>query len=210
MPEWSYPNIFYCAIKLSSRLYSVSREFPRQLETIIDYVSEHLEVTRGKRIPIFFHPRAYEGEAFMGTIEDFGSKVDIFYDLDRNKCWRRFTLTKELCHILYEFPNNQHLASTPEQIASLITQILAGLASSNLGKNHAADSEQATVLMAIEILLPHRERANVNKMLAEGGDTLTVAKHYLLPEQMVSLYLDSNYSSFMKKVLESYMKDQNL
>jgi Zn-dependent peptidase ImmA (M78 family) len=182
--------------------------FPRKIETITDYLLEHLHATRGKRIPIKFHPRIYEAHAFMGTIEEFESKVDIYFDLNRNRCWKRFILAKELCHLLYDCPNSQHLASTPEQIGSLITQILAGLTTANLEENQAANSEQATVLMAIEILLPHSEREEVNRIITKGGNALAVAKHYLLPEQMVSLYLDTTYAAIMKKAYQDFPKQE--
>jgi len=167
---------------------------------------EHLETINGKYIPINLHPRTYESEAFFGTIEMSNSKVDIFYDRNRNRCWRRFILTKELCHILYDTPNSQHLASTPEQIGSLLTQILAGLAAADFTKDHAASSEQATILMAIEVLLPQSERENVTKMMSKGANTLDIAKHYLLPEQMVSVFLDRHYAALMAEVTKDFDK----
>jgi len=165
---------------------------------------EHLQATRGKYIPIIFHPKTYEANAFFGTIEDSNSKVDIYYDRNRNTCWRRFIITKELCHLLYDSPNNQHLTSSPEQIGTLLRQILAGLVEVDFQKDHAASSEQATILMAIEILLPHRERANVDKMIANGGNALSIAKHYVLPEQMVSFYLDKSYATSMDKATKDF------
>jgi Zn-dependent peptidase ImmA (M78 family) len=205
--SWSYLNAFVCGIKLSRRLNTLSPGFPRKQETIIDYLLEHLQATQGnKYIPIQLHPRTYEGTAFYGTIEVSGSKVDIYYDRNRNRCWRRFIITKELCHLLYDTPNSQHLASSPEQIGSLLTQILAGLAGADFGKDHAVSSEQATILIAIEVLLPHSERKKVEKTIGGGGNALDVAKYYLLPEQMVAAYLDRHYAAFMDEVTKEFDK----
>jgi hypothetical protein len=96
------------------------------------------------------------------------------------------------------------LASSEEQIESLLRQIRAGLSSADIGNDHIANSEQATILMAIEILLPHIEREKVNQMIANGGNALSIAKHYLLPEQMVSLYLDIAYSTLMDKAVREF------
>src|SRR6478736_2698820 len=100
MSQWSFQNAFACSLILSGRLGNANG-FPRSTEEIIDYVLEHLKRTRGRHIPIYFHPRTYEGQTFYGTIEDRESHVDIYYDLNRNKCWKRFIVTKELCHLLY-------------------------------------------------------------------------------------------------------------
>jgi len=194
MSQWSYENAFVCARKVSESLSRFCPNFPRPVESIIDYVSDHLKVTRGKFIPINFHPRIYEARTFYGTIEDCENKVDIYYDLNRNRCWKRFIIVKELCQLLYSSSDDLHLSSSVEEIDSLLSQILAGIATTQ-----AATSEHAAIVIAIEVLLPHSERQNVNKMIQNKGDAMTVAKHYLLPAQMVSYYLHNNYSDMADK-----------
>ena len=66
--------------------------------------------------------------------------------------------------------------------------------------------ESAAILMAVEVLLPHSERSNVDKMIKAGGDAMTVAKHYELPAQMVSCYLHSNYSTLAEKATQTLAK----
>lgn len=203
MADWTLSEIFFCALKLSRRLAERSPNFPREVETLADDVKEHLERTKGFRVPILIHARAYQASAFIGTIEVCERKVDIFYSIDQNHCWKRFIITKELCHILYDTPNSQHLTSTREQIGGLLTQILAGLNELTLD-DHAASSETATILMAIEILLPHSEREKVNKMISKGATARTIAETYKLPEQMVSYYLSPGYSKFMEKTTKLF------
>jgi hypothetical protein len=193
MSQWSYGNAFACSLLLSERLKKHSG-FPRPVETIIDYVVDYLKRTRGNPTPINFHPRIYEARTFYGTIEDCGSKVDIYYDLNRNRCWKRFIITKELCHLVYEASDNLHLSSSVQEIDSLLSQILAGITT-----DQATSIEGAAILMAIEVLLPHSERPNVNKMLEKGGDVMAIAKHYQLPAQMVSCYLHVNYADLAEK-----------
>ena len=197
MSQWSYENAFTCARKVSDCLGKLSPKFPRSVEAITEYVLEHLKVTRGKYTPINFHPRIYEARTFYGTIEDSESKVDIYYDLNRNRCWKRFVITKELCQLLYGSSDNLHLSSSMEEVDSLLSQILAGIA-----MNQAASSEYAAILMAIEVLLPHSERTNVDKIIKNNGDAMTIAQHYLLPAQMVSCYLHGNYSGIAEKVAQ--------
>ena len=202
MSQWSYEEAVACGLKLSDRL-KPNHGFPRPMEAIIDYVLEHLRMTRGnKHIPINFHPRIYEGKTFYGTIEDSEVKVDIYYDLNRNRCWRRFIVTKELCHLIYASSDNLHLSSSVEEIDSLLSQIFAGLV-----MDQAASSEQAAILMAIEVLLPHSERPNIDKMIKDGRDAKDIAKYYLLPAQMVSSYLHGNYADLVEKMAKRLASD---
>ena len=95
----------------------------------------------------------------------------------------------------------KHLASTPEQIESLINKILAGIEKVNFS-DRIASTEQSTIYMALEILLPHSERANVKKMLADGKAELDIAKAYLLPVQFLKIYLSEDYASLMDKAYQ--------
>jgi hypothetical protein len=205
--SWRFSSGFFCAVSLSWRIYSSNKTFPRDLELVIDFVRNHLRSTRGTDLPIAFHPRKYNAKIFFGTVEETSNKVDIYYDAERNRCWKRFIVTKELCQLFYESPNSQHLASSPDQVDSLIRRILAGLAQAD-HDDHPASSEEAAVLMAIEMLLPHSERNNVNNLIASGCTGKDIAKHYLLPEQMVSLYLDKEYSADLDKAVEEFKKSE--
>lgn len=194
MAQWFSPEIFAAAIKLSRRISSKHREFPRQVDVIADCVKEHLQITRGKPVAVKIHPRIYEAQTFYGTLEDCDSHVDIYYDLNRNVCWRRFIITKEFCQLLYRCPSDNHLASSAAAIDSLLSQILAGAAT-----DAAVASEHAAVVMAIEVLLPHSERSNVDNMISKGADHQAIAKKYRIPAQMVAYYLQPGYISHMDK-----------
>lgn len=205
MPDWSLSEVFVCALKLSSRLNERSPTFPRDVAMLIDDVKEHLQATKGFYVPIEIHPRAYNASAFIGTVEVKERSVEIFYDVEQNACWKRFIITKELCQVLYDTPNSQHLTSTKEQIGSLLTQILAGLTELDVN-DHAASSEQATILMAIEILLPHSERDRVLKLMEKGATKRQIAQMYRLPEQFVSYYLERSYAASMEKATKLFQE----
>jgi hypothetical protein len=178
------------------------------VEAVESFVREQLSMTRKRKVVIQFHPRIYEGKVFLGTIEDSFEKVNIYYDLNKNRCWRRFINTKELCQLLYDSPDDAHLTSSPEQIESLLRQILAGLNNVDLINNHAASSEEVTVFYAIEILLPHSERGNVEQMLADGRSPREIASKYLVPEVMVNLYLAQHYKDVMSRAYAEF-RDQH-
>ena len=52
--------------------------------------------------------------------------------------------------------------------------------------------------MALEVLLPHSERPNVEKMLADKKTNLEVATFYRIPELMVGLFLNPGYAEMME------------
>ena len=195
MAQWTYRNAFVCAAKVSKGLKSFNPRIPREIETIVDYFKDYLAPLRGN-IAIRFHPRAYEAKIFYGTIEDFGSMVEIYYDINRNHCWKRFVCAKELCHLLYNDGDKLHCSASVEEIDSLMSQILAGVVA-----DQAATSEQATILMAIEVLLPHFERASAIKLLSKGG-VAAVAQHYRLPVQMVGAYFNHSYIALAQQAVK--------
>ena len=127
---------------VSKKLAEKCPDFPRNVEILIEMVEAALS-SPGKPYTIVFHPRCYQAGIFIGTIEAFDETADIFYDFDRNRCWRRFIVTKEMCHLLFAPYGEKHLASTPAQIEQLINQILSGLASIDFSKEHKASTEQS-------------------------------------------------------------------
>lgn len=112
-------------------------------------------------------------------------------------------VVKEMCHLLFASAHEKHLASTPEQIDQLVIRILAGIENVDSIRDHIASTESCTVYMALEVLLPHSERKNVEKMILEGKTNLDVAILYRVPELMVGLFLNSAYASMMEKAYEA-------
>jgi hypothetical protein len=191
-------EVFLSGLDVSRKLGEKCPKFPRDVNILIGMVEESLSLSSQYRI--YFHPRLYRANTFIGTIEAFDSEAHIYYDRDRNKCWRRFIVVKELCHLLYANQGEHHLASTPDQVEQLLNKIMAGLTNLDITKDYVASTEQCALLMAVEALLPHSERSNVAKVLAGGGTELDVAANYLIPEVMVKFYLGPAYRDMMDRI----------
>jgi hypothetical protein len=186
-------EVLLSAIDLSKRVGSVCNVFPRPIEVLIDMVIEGLSAAQSKPFQISFHPRIFQSSLVLGSIENYGDRADVFYDLDRNACWRRFIVAKEMCHLLFAPHGAKHLASTPHQIEQLITHILAGLSKVDYTKDHAASTETSTIFLALEVLLPHSERENISK----DTPSIDIATKYRIPEAIVRVYMTPFYIEMM-------------
>lgn len=190
-----FVDVILCGIDVSKRLHQSHPEFPKTISKLADMAEAGMSVGGGN-FKIYFHPRNYKAEAIIGKIDNFGKeKADIVYDLDQNVCWRRFVITKEICHVLYSPASTEHLTATPEEVEQLLDTIMAGV--NIVSSNHAVSCDSSTMLMALEILLPHHQRAAVNAILASGKTVYDVALAYRLPQQWVRVYLSPGYMKLM-------------
>jgi len=195
MPNDKLAEILSCAVRFSIRLGQACPEFPRSTEKLIGIVTQYLSLNG--EFSISFHPRNYEARGFLGTVEIYDNDAHIYYDLDRNLCWRRFIVTKELCHILYFDNGEKGEPCSPDTITQLIDTIVVGLDKADLVNDNQAKSETLTMFMALEILLPNSERQTIQKMLENNGDVMSVATKYRIPVQFVRMYLVDKYSKLM-------------
>lgn len=191
----TFAEVFLSAMEVSKKLGQLCPSFPRKTEILIEMVEKAISSTCSKPYKIHFHPRNFQSKAFIGSVEAFEDHAHIYYDRDRSLCWRRFVVTKEMCHLLFAPHGAPHLCSTPAEIEQLLVSILAGLEKAD-PNDHPVSTEVCTVLMALEILLPHGQRANI----PDKASAFEVATEYRIPEQMAKLYLSPGYIGMMTKV----------
>src|SRR5712672_2641546 len=104
----SLTEAFLSGIDIALKLSKVCPNFPRNIWDLIELVEKSLSIK--EPYSISFHPRNYQASVFIGTIEAFEKEAHIYYDRDRNTCWRRFIVTKEMCHLLFVSIGEKHLA----------------------------------------------------------------------------------------------------
>ncbi len=137
---------------------------------------------------IQLHPRSFEGDDLVfGGLVRYPAYCEILYSTNLTTCWRRFIIAKELAHLIFDKDDN--FTSDPIE---LVTSLLAGIPLSE-GAIAAVTSEQQAVLMAIELILPHTCREDVEKMAAAGSSALEIAIAYRVPQKVVENYLNSGY-----------------
>jgi hypothetical protein len=190
-------EVILCGIDVSKKLHTAHPSFPKDINSFADMVEQAMSAGGGN-FKLYIHPRIYKADAIIGRIENYNSdRADIVYDLDQNVCWRRFVITKEICHVLYNPASQEYLTATPDEVEQLVNKLMTGV--DVLSSNHALNCDSSTRLMALEILLPHHQRGNVDAMLKSGKTTHEVACHYRLPEDWVRIYLSPGYATLMDK-----------
>ena len=172
-------------------LHIAQPSFPKSVEVLAGWTenaASSASTEEEKPFKIFFHPKDYESLSFMGRIEIFNDGAHITYDRRLNACWRRFVITKEICHILLF--DHEAMTGTPQEVEQLIVEIMAGLPM--FTANEGANCDSYTMLMALEILLPHHQREKNN-----GKPAIEIARLYRVPEAWVRVYLSNWYKTLM-------------
>jgi Zn-dependent peptidase ImmA (M78 family) len=173
-------------------------QFPRNIELTLETIRCAVSSSAGCDYKITVKPMRYGAKRFRGNIEVHAKEAAITYDIDDTMCWRRFVVAKELCHLL--FTGSSH-ASSDADVESLISSIFAGIPDLN---DNVESSEVAAMLMALEVMLPHSERASIEGKLNSGATVLDVATAYRVPQQQVVLYLSPNYTKLMDSAYDLY------
>lgn len=123
----------------------------------------------------------------FGGVKRYQNSATILYAGDLSTCWRRFVIAKELSHVIFDQEDNY----TKNPI-ELVGSLLAGIALSE-GAIAAVTSEQHAVLMAMELILPHSCRDEIEGMHRSGFSTLKIATEFRVPERVVENYLRDDY-----------------
>ncbi|MGC3960410.1 MAG: hypothetical protein QM813_21525 [Verrucomicrobiota bacterium] len=205
--DW-FERFLTIGIEFSRRVAHRNKEFPRQPEVLIEIVQEFLSKDNRDtpvHFKIIFHPRNYDANDVRGKIEIYHDRAEIFYDFKKQSyCWRRFTVVKELCHLLYWPLGTGGMISTPEEVKQLISNLMVGLENVDFYLDEVASTEQVAVLMALEILLPHSERTNVDVLIANGKSLREIAEKYRIPLHMLQFYLTPSYSKLIEHAYGVY------
>ena len=166
------------------------------------------------------------GEDPMGLLHRFGkangdilkeTRADIMYPRDAlNPCWARFTVTKELCHIimatmesLFKANRNDEIAKNPAK-EILETCINDNQFGSGLGgydtTTPPGQEETLAYALAIFLLIPPFEDEEIIKMRREGSDASDIALKYRVPERRVE-YRISDAGMSVSEGIKKYYED---
>lgn len=96
-------------------------------------------------------------------------------------CWKRFTLCKELCHVLTD-DGSVYARSAIEQLAHAIKirQAFNALAKLN--------SEEFCFLLAIELMIPLQRRLEIGSRVKKGEPDFNIANDLKMPEWIINYY----------------------
>lgn len=172
-------------------LYSLSSGSDEvSIEDLKDVISEFTGMT------INVHEVPWDAHRFLGTIQRFPRHAEI-YVAERGErgepykltyCEQRFIAVKEMGHLLIDQPDNFAVH------AADLLQDVCFPAFAELDKRPRLQSEEISVLFALETLFPFQKRKPHLERIKNGQDTaLAVATHFRIPEKQVERAMNPSY-----------------
>lgn len=155
-----------------------------------------------KEINVYFREDLYNTSILLNS-EDC---CNILLPVSFNTCHQRFAICKELCHIL----TDDKTVRTDDIILQINTAIKTvyriqnaqQLAELNpLFSNQQLSSEDFCFLLAIEILIPIKDRDAIMKNAAAGMKTYDIAYGLRIPETLVKFFINSGYNQVFKRAV---------
>lgn len=117
----------------------------------------------------------FEGSTLRGNIERYDDHVVIHVRSSLSDYWRRFTVVKELCHVLLDSDGD---FST--DVVSTISELLA-FQSLDGDESAVLRSEKLAEIMALELIYPIEFRAEDRAFLDAGGKISALAEKRKVP-----------------------------
>lgn len=121
------------------------------------------------------------GKVVQAYVKNYPETAQIFVVESRTRCWRRFLVAKELCHLLLSEAANS--TSSYEEVEDLIDRLINGKFDSD--PNPALLVENAAYIGAIELLLPQSFEEIAEREFRRGAEAIDVATKFLVPERIV-------------------------
>ncbi len=135
----------------------------------------------------------FEGEFLRGMIERYQKKAIIYIKKGQSEEWKRFTVAKELCHIIADEPEDWSIHGEVTIGKLLAEHQLAGVQLAD----RVVQSETFAEIGAIELLYPYKDRAYDRK----NGQTISsIASYHKIPEVIAAQALSDWYDALSNSV----------
>lgn len=131
------------------------------------------------------------GKQIRSQLRRFGNRADIIYSDKQNFCWTRYSVTKEISHLLFDVDGC--FVGSVEQSNALIEKLIFPdkIKPGEVGDDYY--SEKFTEYCALELLFPIEERGYYIDQLAKGETGhYQIANQYKVPQRLVEIILTPN------------------
>jgi len=129
----------------------------------------------------------FEGGSLRGNVERYEDHAIIHVRLSQSDYWQRFTVVKELCHVLLD---------EKEDWSTDVVETISGLlAFTGLNGEESAPirSEKLAEVMALELVYPLEYRAEDRAYIEAGGKVTEVSDNRKVPPLWVERALKPHY-----------------
>ena len=129
----------------------------------------------------------FEGTSLRGNVERYEDRVEIHVRKSLSDSWRRFTVVKELCHLL--------LDGEEDWSVDVVTTIADLLAFSGFSGEETAEirSEKLAEIMALELIYPIEDRRPDLASIADGKKISEIAASRKIPAIWIERGLNEDY-----------------
>lgn len=138
---------------------------------------ENLQAVIARKAGIFVSKRLvdFDGTSLRGNIERYDEYVIVNVRASQSEYWQRFTVVKELCHVL--------LDTQEDWSTDVVATIVGLLAFSSLNGEESAviRSEKLAEVMALELIYPLEDRREDRAYLQAGGKISDLAEKRKVP-----------------------------
>lgn len=129
----------------------------------------------------------FDGSTLRGNFERYDDRVVIHVRESQSENWQRFTVVKELCHVLLD-----EMEDWSTDVVSTISGLLS-FAGFEGEESAAIRSEKAAEIMALELVYPLEVRAEDRAFLDAGGKVAELADRRKVPPLWIERALDPKY-----------------
>ncbi|ACK52009.1 protein of unknown function DUF955 [Methylocella silvestris BL2] len=146
-------------------------------------------------LAINVHELPYKSDRVKGLMERYIDRVTIYVKEDLDEYWKRFTVVKELCHVMNDEPDDWSYEGV-NTLKNLLTEYTLHQDSA---ASRASQSEIFAEIAAVELLYPFEQRAiDING--GSGKPIAEIARWYHLPELIVSRSLLEGYHGTVAEI----------
>ena len=170
------------------RVVPVSRVYARvcslsQFKKIVFYRADGLGTLRG----------------VYGYVEMQQESASIVYNGGLNLCWERFTLVKELMHLL--LPITPDGTSRDSVAGSMLETAVASRWMRFTSSTQLSD-ELAALIMTLEVLVPWSLRPQMSRLIMAQATPYQIAKVFMMPLNFCEYMLTSDYLNLSARINE--------
>lgn len=139
-----------------------------------------------------------------GYVEMERELASIVYNGGLNLCWERFTLAKELMHLVLPItPDGTDLDSVA---MSMLETAVASRRLKFTSSTQLSD-ELAALIMALEILVPWALRPQLSRLIKAEATPYQIAKVFMMPLNFCEYMLTSDYLNLSARINEGVQDD---
>lgn len=144
-----------------------------------------------------------EENSIRGFIDRYPGKAKIFITSGQSIPWQKFSVVKELSHILYDMEDSYEPDPdvTMDQLLQYVGPFLDGEMSAALLSEHIAE------ILAMEIYYPLEFRTEDHKFLKDGGDISELVEKRQVPQLIIERCTNEKYIESCKKIWAEFVLD---